>query len=55
MPNDDADLLKAILDGSTIRTYSQFVSNEFAVEKEQIELGKRLERVMNFWDGRLWE
>ncbi len=44
MTNDDSGLLKAILDGATTRSYAQFVSNEFAVEKEQIELGKRLEK-----------
>jgi hypothetical protein len=44
MPNDDSGLLKAILNGATTRSYSQYVSNEFAVEKEQIELGKQLEK-----------
>jgi len=44
MPNDDSSLLKAILDGATTRSYAQYVSNEFAVEKEQIELGRQLEK-----------
>ena len=44
MPNDDSALLKAILDGATTRSYAQYVSNEFGVEKEQIELGQQLEK-----------
>ncbi len=44
MPDNDANVLKSILDGATTRSYAQFVSNEFAVEKEQIELGRQLEQ-----------
>ena len=44
MPDNDSDLLKAILTGATTRSYAQYVSNEFAVEKEQIQLGRQLEK-----------
>lgn len=44
MPNDDSGHLKAILDGATIRSYARYVSNDFAAEKEQKELGRELEK-----------
>lgn len=44
MATDDSELLKAILDNSTIRSYAEYVSAEFGIEKEQIELGRALEK-----------
>jgi len=42
--SDDSKLLEEILKNATTRTYAEYVSNEFGVEKKQIELGRALEK-----------
>jgi hypothetical protein len=42
--SDDSMLLEEILKNATTRTYAEYVSSDFGVEKEQIELGRALEK-----------
>lgn len=42
--SDDSSLLEQILRNATSRTYAEYVSSDFGIEKRQIELGRVLER-----------
>jgi len=42
--SDDSKLLDEILKNATTRTYAEYVSSDFGAEKEQIELGRALEK-----------
>jgi len=42
--SDDSRLLSEILQNAKERSYGEYVSGEFGIEREQIELGRRLEQ-----------